>query len=147
MSLPAAWVDALFHRLAVRYGASFARQWEGLDLAAVKADWADELAYYADHPAAIAGALRELPADFPPNAMQFRALCARALPAAPALPAPEVRAEPERVRELIAQAVDATRDLRTPAQRCVANIHRAAAERGGKLTIPQKQQLQAMGVV
>lgn len=144
MSLPAAWVDALFHRLAVRYGASFSRQWEGLDMAAIKADWAEELGYYAEHPQAIAGALRELPTDFPPNAMQFRALCAKALPAVPALPAPDVHAEPERVRRLIATV--AAHDERSPRQRCIANIRRAAEARGS-LTIPQKQQLDAMGVM
>ena len=43
MALPSSWVDHLFARLTVRYGAAFLRQWPDTDLAVVKADWADVL--------------------------------------------------------------------------------------------------------
>lgn len=105
MSLPAAWVDALFAKLAVRYGAAFMRQWDGIDPAAIKADWSDVLAGFQAHPAAFRAALENLPDDKPPNAMAFRALCRTALrddrqTAPPALPAP--KADPTRVATLLA---------------------------------------------
>jgi hypothetical protein len=48
--LPSEWVDRLFSRIAVRYGADWLRMWEGLDMAAVKADWAETLAGLAGPP-------------------------------------------------------------------------------------------------
>lgn len=89
MPLPAAWVNALFDRLTVRYGESFQRQYGKLDPELVKADWAQVLDGMRDHPEAIAWALDHLPADYPPTALRFRDLC-RAAPRheAPALAAP-----------------------------------------------------------
>lgn len=87
MSLPDSWVESLFKRLAVRYGAAWLRMWEGVDVAAIKADWADVLGGF--QPEDIRFALNHLPADRPPNAMQFRDLCRRAPdPAVQMLPAP-----------------------------------------------------------
>ena len=69
------WVDAIFTRLSVRYGSEWVRKWDGVDIAAVKADWASELAGLASNPDAIKHALAHLPADRPPTVTQFRALC------------------------------------------------------------------------
>jgi hypothetical protein len=86
MSLPAAWVDSLFARLAIRYGSEWLRKWEGLNIEMVKSDWAAELGGFANRPEAITHALRSLPDDRPPTVGQFRALCiGAAAPAAPAL--------------------------------------------------------------
>jgi hypothetical protein len=92
--LRAAWVDALFTKLSVRYGRDFTARWEGLDLDMVKADWAEQLAWYDSKPDAIAHALSILPADRPPTAVQFRDLC-RLAPGQvfQALPAPNSRNE------------------------------------------------------
>ena len=49
-----------------------------MDISAVKADWSRELGFYADKPGAIRYALEHLPADNPPNVLQFRAMCANA---------------------------------------------------------------------
>lgn len=90
MSLPVAWVESLFGRLAVRYGSAWARMWEGIDPAAVRADWAEELAGFEANPSAIQHALANLPPDRPPTVAQFKALCINrpeALP--PLLPAPK----------------------------------------------------------
>lgn len=72
MSLRESWVNELFSRLFVRYGAAFMRQWPDLDADAVKADWAQVLRGFEGRH--IQHALDHLP-DNPPNAMQFRALC------------------------------------------------------------------------
>lgn len=94
MSLPASWVDALFDRLAVTYGAAFARMWEGVDVDAVKAHWSEELSYYQQQPQAIKHALTLLPADKPPTVLQFRDLCRRCPEPVPVrLPAPPAKPE------------------------------------------------------
>jgi hypothetical protein len=119
MSLPLAWVDALFARLSVRYGAAFMRQYADLEIGAVKADWSDVLGGFAGQPEAIRYALDNLPADKPPTAGQFRLLCNSA-------PVPEVKAiahdappaDPERVAELVQTAkVQPQRDPRAWARR------------------------------
>lgn len=104
--LPSSWVDSLFARLQVRYGASWGRMWEGLDIAAVKSDWAAELAGYANRPEAIKHGLNHLPVDFPPNVKQFALLCRGAPVAmAPKLAAPPVSAqEKQRICALLAKA-------------------------------------------
>lgn len=78
MSLPADWTDRLFDRLTVVYGHHFLGRWSGMDINAVKADWSRELGFYRDKPNAIRYALEHLPADNPPNVLQFRALCSNA---------------------------------------------------------------------
>ena len=60
MLLPSAWVDSLFERLSVRYGEAFLRQYAGLDMAKVKADWAQCLGLFADRPDAIQHGLASL---------------------------------------------------------------------------------------
>jgi hypothetical protein len=88
MSSRAEFIDTLFDRLTLRYGHAFLARWNGLALEAVKADWACELASYAERPAAIGHALALLDPAQPPTAAQFRDLCASA-------PAPAFRASPE----------------------------------------------------
>jgi len=72
-SFPAEWVDAIFARLSLAYGQRFTQQWEGLNPEHVKASWRRELQGITSR--GIAYALGHLPGDFPPNAMQFKALC------------------------------------------------------------------------
>lgn len=94
--LPMPWVDRIFDKLTLVYGQSFLRRWADIDLAAVKADWAHELAWYAQQPSSIAWALQNLPADKPPTVLEFRAIARKA----PVEPAPRVeapKADPERV--------------------------------------------------
>ncbi len=90
MPLPSPWIDSLFARLAVRYGAAWLNLWNGLDIADVKADWAEELSGFAAAPEAIKHALANLPSDRPPTVGQFRLLCInRPVAGASALPAPK----------------------------------------------------------
>jgi hypothetical protein len=103
MALPDSWVEKIFMKLTVAYGRDFLSRWEGLDLDLVKADWAHELDGYVNHPNALAYALENLPADKPPTAKQFRAICNTCpLPRLEALPAPVGSPSPE-VMERIAR--------------------------------------------
>jgi hypothetical protein len=105
MSLRADWVDLLFERLAVRFGHDFLRRWEGLDMAAVKADWATELSGFSAED--ITYALHHMASDRPPTSAQFRDLCRKApRPEAKALPWPEPNPE------ITAKAVAALRLIR-----------------------------------
>lgn len=89
--LPPEWIDRIFTKLSLTYGRAFMSQYEGLDPAAVKADWAMELSGFQRAPEALRYGLQNLPADRVPNVLQFRALCRRA-PAPPVkqLPAPQM---------------------------------------------------------
>jgi hypothetical protein len=97
MPLSQRWTDAIFARMLVRYGAQWLRMWDGVPMEAVKADWARELEGLEGNGRVIQYALEHLPSDFPPNAAQFKLLCAnRPEPEHKALPAP--KADPERVK-------------------------------------------------
>jgi hypothetical protein len=141
MPLQASWVDNLFARLTVRYGAAFLRQWPDADLAVVKADWADVLDGCRGE--SIGYALRYLP-NTPPNALQFRDVCRRAPePELPRLPAPEVPKERRaEAMALIRAALAGSRTDESTAAKCIRNIERIAAQRG-YMTGAQKQQVEA----
>jgi hypothetical protein len=122
MQMRSDWIDALFDRLAVRYGALFTRQYDGIDLAAVKADWAGMLGGLSG--ASLRYGLANL-APLPPNAIQFRDICARApveFPAALAAPRAD-QAVVAAIRDRIAQPTDRAED---PAAVGIRNIERAA---------------------
>lgn len=108
--LPLKWVERIFQKLSLVYGRDFLSRWEGQELPSVMADWAHELAGFADQPEAIAYALQHLPPEKPPTVLQFRALCnLRPDKALPALPAPESKPAPE-VMARVATIRDAQRD-------------------------------------
>ena len=101
MSLPTAWVEALFTKLTLAYGRDFVGRWEGLDLNDVKTDWGHELDGFENHPESIAYALANLPPKAP-TVMEFRAACRRAPAVAVPLLASPV-ASPERVAAELAK--------------------------------------------
>lgn len=78
MSLPIAWIEKIFARMAMGYGRRFLAQWDGQDLGPVKQMWAEELAGFQDMPEAISYALAHLPSDEPPTVFKFREICRRA---------------------------------------------------------------------
>lgn len=103
MSLPLNWVNRIFDKLTMVYGHDFINRWRDLDLEAVKADWAHELAGFEKHPEAIAHALKCLPTGKPPTVLEFRDIARKCPPPVfKALPAP--KADPEKVRQFIEQA-------------------------------------------
>jgi hypothetical protein len=84
-------VERLFARLSAKYGRAFIAKYEGVDAAAVRADWARELRGYNDPRGGeiIAWALDHLPESVP-NSIQFRNLCRQAsINRHEALPAPQ----------------------------------------------------------
>lgn len=93
MSLPDAWVDRIFEKLTLVYGHRFLRQWEGLDMAAVKRDWSYELRGFQQSPQAIGYGLEHLPPDEAPTVLQFRDLCRRVPESQGSLPMPKPTAE------------------------------------------------------
>lgn len=64
-------IDAIFGRMAIRYGAEWMRKWEGVDIAAVKADWSQELRGFASNLEPLRYALKHLPVKCPTVA-EFR---------------------------------------------------------------------------
>lgn len=140
MAMSAKWIDELFGRLSVRYGAAFLRQWPDADPAVVKADWMSVLSGCSGQD--IAYALQYLPEGLPPNAMQFRAIARRAPP--PEVPRIEgPKADQARVAELVAKVGKAPDDGLTPSQR-VAYVLRKKLADGVRLTPAQRAQLAAL---
>lgn len=76
-------IEAIFAKLAVRYGAAWLRQWDGVEMKLVKADWSAELDGFRPNLEPLRYALRHLP-ERCPNVAQFKAL-------ANACPPPEVK--------------------------------------------------------
>lgn len=144
MSMPAAWIDALFKRLTLRYGEAFMRQYPDLSAQSLKADWAHVLdgcsATSFQH------ALAHLSPDRPPNALQFRDLC-RGKPTTPAPRLPPPAVDPNCVANALAtirrNAADAAADMRSPAERCRDGLLAIQAERG-KLSQVQMDQFDAL---
>jgi hypothetical protein len=74
MSLPSGWIDRIFTKLTLTYGQAFLRQYDGVEMADVKANWGHELGCFAQSPDSIRHGLEHLP-ERPPNIVQFRDLC------------------------------------------------------------------------
>ncbi len=147
MSLPEPWVDRIFEKLTLAWGRTFLGRWEGLDLAAVKADWGVELAGFSQRPSAIGWALQHLPPDKPLTALQFRDLC-RSAPQPEVMRLPQPKADPARVAEELARLAP-LRQAAAP-----ATDHRAWARRilehhrdGARIApTPLRMARQALGV-
>ena len=103
MSLPLAWVDRIWAKLTVTYGAGFLNRWRDMEanaLNAVKSDWMHELSAFENAPHAIAFALDNLP-EKPLNVIEFKNLCRQA----PRLEIPQLeapKANPEIVAKVLA---------------------------------------------
>lgn len=77
--LPATWVDRIFLKLQTRYGSAWLAKWAGVDMQAVRNDWAEELAGFSRSPESIRHALEHLP-ERPPSVTDFKAMCNAAPP-------------------------------------------------------------------
>ncbi|MFZ9966423.1 MAG: hypothetical protein ACO3IN_05430 [Steroidobacteraceae bacterium] len=135
--LPLPWVERLFERLQLVYGKRFAAQWDGMDMQLIRADWAHELAGFAEKPEPLRWALDHLPAH-PPNVVEFRAL-ARMAPPPTVKALPEPKADPQRVAEAMAK-VHVAQDLRSPAQKVIDGLL-DRHQQHGRLSLAQRQML------
>ena len=139
--LPELWVEKIFTKLTVAYGREFLGRWEGLNLAAVKADWAEELAGYASHPYALKYGLEHLPADKPPTARAFKALC-NTVPVITqmALPAPHEQA-PDAVRKRLSTVGQVIGDPKAWAKRLrdIEKNHGGCMPSGLQMTRAQRE--------
>ncbi|HEY4083424.1 MAG TPA: hypothetical protein VGM81_22265 [Burkholderiaceae bacterium] len=142
MSLPERWIERIFARLLVRYGAAWLRMWEGVDVDALKADWATHLAGYADKPSVLTHALENLPADKPPTVAQFALLC-RSAPqyAIKRLPAP--LGDKELGRQIAAGLAHSRRLAQPPRDATVERL-RALLDQGVQLTQYQRDALREL---
>lgn len=140
MPLSSNLIDHLFAKLAVRYGAAFIRQWPDTNPSLVKADWAEVLDGTSG--AAIEYALDNVPRDWPPNAMQFLALCRvwQGSTKTLALPEPQERADPSRISDALLRmnALRAELKEQNPAQYCIERIEAVVGSRSGKISVAQR---------
>jgi hypothetical protein len=120
------WVERLFFRLQVRYGARWSRMWEDIDPLAIKADWEECLGnLYLRHPEALVYGLEHLPEN-PPTSDQFRAICLRAPDNTPRLPPPNSKGNRELMDEVRRMMVESSKekDAMTPAAYCAMRLRR-----------------------
>lgn len=131
MPLPDSWVDKLFRKLSATYGQAFLRQYDGVPMDDVKANWAQELGCFQQSPAAISRGIELLPADRAPTVLQFRELCrSHAQAEVLALPAPTAPADPA----VIARAREALKPITNTGNKQWAYALKARHESGEKLT-------------
>lgn len=134
MSLPAGWVDRIFDKLALTYGRDFLGRYEGMDINAVKSDWAHELSGFFAHPSAIAFALSSLP-DRAPSVIEFRKIARLA----PAAEAPRIEVSPAGKERIAAELAKVAPVLKAPTSgfRDWARRIVARHESGGRITKAQ----------
>jgi hypothetical protein len=133
MPLPADWVEAIFTKLTLVYGQRFLAQYTGLQPEHVKGTWAREL-HNVGGPG-IKHALEHLPADHPPNCLQFRSLCFGG-PVEPTKVLPAPKASPERVSAALARMASLRGQQRDP--RAWAHRLKAREAAGEHLSITQR---------
>lgn len=135
MSLPEPWVEKIFRKLSATYGQAFMRQYDGVDLADVKANWAHELGVFQQAPDAIAYGLDHLPVDRPPTVLQFRDCCRRPTEhSTSTLRLPMPKPDPKLARAIR----DAWKPVGSGGPRAWANRLRDREQSGEKLTAFQR---------
>lgn len=142
MALSSHWIEKIFARMLVRYGAAWLRKYPGLEVDAVKADWALVLAPYEDNAKALYHGLGNLPDDAPPNAKEFARIC-RGVPqvAVPRLGAPV--SGPDRRREVVKKVREAFAQRPNPKRAQLQRLLDIQAQ-GKKLTLLQLNMLREL---
>ncbi len=136
MPLPSAWVDRIHAKLLVRYGTAWVHMWRGVDMQAVKDDWAEYLS--GASAGSIAYALEHLPPDRPPTVAQFADI-ARGCPVTPPKALPGPPADRARVDAILAKL----RHFGRPNPRDEFFALKAREERGEQLTQAQREMWRA----
>lgn len=138
MTLPSAWVDRIFDKLTVTYGQRFLGLYSGINLDAVKSDWAYELRGLAQSPNAIKYALEHLNPEKAPNVLDFRDACRRAPSKAP-VQIPPPAADPEMAR----RAMESITKPEAHDPKAWAWALKEREEKGAKLTGAQRSMWRA----
>ena len=82
------WIERLFKRMGLHYGAAFTQKWLGVASIDMKEHWANELSGFTGE--AIARALKSLDShEFPPSVPEFKTLC-KSFQKSPELPKLEI---------------------------------------------------------
>lgn len=102
MALPISWVDRIFDRMTVRYGDRFLNRWKGIDMEAVRNDWASVLAGFENWPEAFVFAFDNLDDEKPPTATMFRSIALKA-PKPERIALPEPKPDPTRIAAELAK--------------------------------------------
>lgn len=124
-------IDAIFGRMAVRYGTEWLRKWEGVDMAAVKADWKHELKGFSTNLEPLRYALKHLPVKCPTVA-EFRSVANSCPPPEfKQLPAPH--AKPELAKQVVGAVKQKLGGLPVKDPKDWARKLKARHERGEKL--------------
>lgn len=130
MALHPELVAVVFTKLTLTYGRRFADTYNGQHVDVIRGHWAWELDGTPEY--ALHYALENLPADHPPNVLQFKALCRQARePMRAALPPPRAMRMGPRVRQQLQACLES---LRTPSSDPLAGARRLRdKERNGIL--------------
>lgn len=107
----------IFSKLSMTYGRDFLSRYEGQDLQAVKAEWANRLAGLQNRRWAITHALETIGVK-PPNSIEFKEACSRAPDPPPVLSIDAPAANPDVIRRALTDARGATKTV-------VGNLDRA----------------------
>ena len=74
-TLPEDGLDYVFAKMGAIYGASFNRQFEGMNPDFVRQVWSEELGEFLKSKKILDHAFRQMDGDYPPSAIRFRQLC------------------------------------------------------------------------
>jgi hypothetical protein len=130
------YIEALFLRLEVVYGAAFNRQWRDEIIPAVKANWVETLGTILQKPEMLDYAFSNLPVDRPPrNAMEFREIALR-MPEPTRLALPPPKADKSKVDAAIA-SMRRPKDASGHPKEWAWKL-KEREESGARLTIAQK---------
>jgi hypothetical protein len=152
-SLPSAWVEKLFGRLAGIYGTGFTNKFSNgaldratgkdLGLENAKQVWAEELAGFASMPEAIGKALQDIDPKFAPSSREFVMLCRDAARTIKndkkAIAYTPTSEDLERAKKWAEKAAAASRKAGKEDQKGWARDLRKSYLAGEKLTVIQQQ--------
>lgn len=118
--MPDSWVERLFQKFEDFYGAKWAAQYGNFPRERVKRTWGEELAGFADMPAALRRAVEaQKESQFPPTLPEFLALCRDAarrigtsVPSLPYHPTEEEQRKAGEVVKSLAKAVSGVDRIR-----------------------------------
>lgn len=134
--LSAQWVDLIHSKLVLAYGARFWEQYRGLDPETVKRSWAQALTNLSTEQLKFALQRENLDPNYPPNELQFLAVCKRYREPIKPLPQLSKKTEPltPQQRERMRQAIESITSMPRDPKRCARMLRER--EKAGELLSP-----------